>query len=458
MLTEKRYSDLAEKYNVAAPRYTSYPTMPYWDTASFNTEAWKKSIKLSFNESNEKDGISLYVHLPFCESLCTYCGCNTRITKNHQVEIPYILAVLKEWEMYREIVGEIPVIREIHLGGGTPTFFSAENLNLLIYGLLEGARVHPKAEFSFEAHPGNTTVKHLQTLYDLGFRRLSLGIQDFDPKVQFIINRHQSFEQVQMVTEAARSIGYTSINYDLIYGLPLQTLEGLASTLLQVAELMPDRIAFYSYAHVPWIKPGQRKFTELDLPDPQAKSQLYEAGRSLLKNYGYIEVGMDHFALPADGLCLAEHSGDLHRNFMGYTHQHTQLMIGLGVSSISDSWYAFAQNVKVVEDYLDLVNKGELPVFKGHVLTDEDLLIRKHILNIMCKGGTTWNHRLAHYPSLTDALERLKPLADDGLIELNSNGLKVTPLGKRFLRNICMTLDARLWADKPATQLFSMAI
>jgi len=169
-------------------------------------------------------------------------------------------------------------------------------------------------------------------------------------------------------------------------------------------------------------------------------------------------VGMDHFALPADGLCLAEHSGELHRNFMGYTHQHTQLMIGLGVSSISDSWYAFAQNVKVVEDYLNLVNKGELPVFKGHVLTDEDLLIRKHILNIMCKGGTTWNHRLAHYPSLTDALERLKPLADDGLIELNSNGLKVTPLGKRFLRNICMTLDARLWADKPATQLFSMAI
>ncbi len=458
MLTDKKFNDLAEKYNVAAPRYTSYPTMPYWDIDSFNAEAWKQSVKLSFLESNEKEGISLYVHLPFCESLCTYCGCNTRITKNHQVEIPYILAVLKEWEMYRELLDEIPVIREIHLGGGTPTFFSAENLNLLIYGLLDNALVHPKAEFSFEAHPANTTDAHLQTLYNLGFRRLSLGIQDFDPRVQFIIHREQSFEQVQHVTEMARQIGYTSINYDLIYGLPLQTMEGLADTIHKVAELMPERIAFYSYAHVPWIKPGQRRFTELDLPNTHDKSKLYEIGRSLLKGYGYIEVGMDHFALPGDELCLAQHTGNLHRNFMGYTTQHTQLLIGLGVSSISDSLYAFGQNVKVVEDYLELVNKGEFPVFKGHILTDEDLIIRKHILNIMCKGGTTWNYHLKGSPSLFDAMERLQPLADDGLIEVNSLALKVTPKGTRFLRNICMTLDARLWADKPTTQLFSMAV
>jgi oxygen-independent coproporphyrinogen-3 oxidase len=456
---------LAQKYNVAVPHYTSYPTLPYWDTDKFNQEAWKQSVKLSFIESNQTDGISIYIHLPFCESLCTYCGCNTRITKNHGVELPYILAVLKEWQTYVDLMDETPVIREIHLGGGTPTFFSAENLNLLIYGILDKAYVHPKADFSFEAHPANTTEAHLRTLYNLGFRRLSLGIQDFDPKVQFIINRNQSFEQVKEVTETARKIGYTSINYDLIYGLPLQTLQGLASTLQQVDELMPDRIAFYSYAHVPWVKPGQRKFTEEDLPDTEIKNALHRTGQALLKSYGYIEIGMDHFALPGDELCLAEHSGNLHRNFMGYTHHHTQLLIGLGVSAISDSWHAFAQNVKVVEEYINLVyNKlglvaeDTLPVFKGHILTEEDLVIRKHILNIMCKGKTSWGNYLETWSSLPEALERLQPLADDGLIEIYPSELIVTTLGKRFLRNICAALDARLWADQPATQLFSMAI
>jgi len=458
MTAENQYNYVATKYNVAAPRYTSYPTMPYWDIDAFNKEVWKKSVKLSFNESNEREGISLYIHLPFCESLCTYCGCNTRITKNHSVEEPYIVAVLKEWEMYREIVVDKPVIREIHLGGGTPTFFSAQNLYLLIGGLLKDAIVHPEAEFSFEAHPANTTRDHLQTLYDLGFQRLSLGIQDFDPIVQFTINRQQTFGQVEEVTKNARQIGYTSINYDLIYGLPMQTIAGLTNTMMLVAGLMPDRIAFYSYAHVPWLKPGQRRFTEMDLPGMQAKIKLYEVGRKLLKSYGYLEIGMDHFALPGDTLLEAEHSGKLHRNFMGYTNNHTQLLIGLGVSSISDSLYAFAQNVKVVEDYLNLVNSDELPVFKGHILTYEDLIIRKHILNIMCKGHTIWNHHTEPCDAIFDGIERLQALADDGLIELNSWGLQVTPLGKRFLRNICMALDARLWADKPTTQLFSMAI
>ena len=458
MSTEKQYKDLAAKYNVAVPRYTSYPTMPYWDTNSFNQEAWKQSVKLSFDESNEKDGISLYIHLPFCESLCTYCGCNTRITKNHTVEEPYIAAVLKEWEMYLAIMETTPLIREIHLGGGTPTFFAAENLHLLIDGLLKKAKIHPQAEFSFEAHPANTTADHLQTLYELGFKRLSLGIQDFDPKVQFIINRHQTFEQVELVTKQARSIGYTSINFDLIYGLPLQTIEGLANTMMLVSGLMPERIAFYSYAHVPWLKHGQRRFTENDLPNAHDKGKLCEIGRALLKSYGYVEVGMDHFALPGDELLIAERSGKLHRNFMGYTNQHTQLMIGLGVSSISDSWFGFAQNVKVLEEYLQLIKQGELPVFKGHILTYNDLIIRKHILNIMCKGNTTWNHYTERSDAVFEAIQRLYLLADDGLIELDSIGLQVTPAGKSFLRNICMALDERLWANEPTTQLFSMAI
>lgn len=449
---------LTARYNVAAPRYTSYPTMPYWDTDAFNKNEWIQTVKRSFNESNSQEGISIYIHLPFCENLCTYCGCNTRITKNHRVEEPYIKGLLLEWAMYKNIFGKKPVIREIHLGGGTPTFFSPANLKALISAILLNAEIHPDASFSFEAHPANTTVDHLQVFYDLGFRRLSLGIQDFDPKVQFIINRQQSFQQVQAVTGQARRIGYTSINYDLIYGLPLQTLPGLAATMQQVAELMPDRIAFYSYAHVPWIKPGQRRFTEKDLPDAKLKSKLYEVGRSLLKHYGYVEIGMDHFALPGDELLVAEQNGNLHRNFMGYTHQHTQLLVGLGVSSISDSQYAFAQNVKTVEEYLELVKNGELPVFKGHILTNDDMIIRRHIQDIMCKGQTTWNHHSEPCEPLFEGIERLQPLADDGLIALNSWGLKVTPEGKNFLRNICMAIDTRLWANQPATQLFSMAI
>ncbi|RFZ89944.1 oxygen-independent coproporphyrinogen III oxidase [Mucilaginibacter conchicola] len=449
---------LTTKYNVAAPRYTSYPTMPYWDTERFTSKQWESSVKASFIQSNHRDGISLYIHLPFCESLCTYCGCNTRITVNHGVELPYIEAVLKEWRMYRSLMDNEPVIRELHLGGGTPTFFSAANLGLLISGILKDTYLHPKAEFSFEAHPGNTTVEHLQVLHDHGFRRLSLGIQDFDPAVQLIINRYQTLEQVREVTHAARRIGYTSVNYDLIYGLPLQTLNSLIRTMHLVSELVPDRIAFYSYAHVPWIKPGQRKFTEADLPDAPTKAKLYEIGRSLLKNYGYMEVGMDHFALAGDQLLTAAQNGELHRNFMGYTSQHTQLLIGLGVSSISDSWYAFAQNEKKLEDYLNAIELGVLPVFKGHIQTNSDLAVRKHILEIMCTGKTTWNYHKEPFEELAAGIERLEPLAHDGLIELCSWGLQVTQTGQRFLRNICMALDARLWADKPATQLFSMAV
>ncbi len=452
---ESKLKELSRKYNIAVPRYTSYPTMPYWDNNTFTEKAWKDSVKFSFEASHADSGLSLYVHLPFCENLCTYCGCNTRITKNHSVEEPYIDAVLKEWGLYRKVLKEVPIIREIHLGGGTPTFFSADNLHRLIDGLIDGVHIHEKAEFSFEAHPANTTVDHLRVLFDLGFRRLSLGIQDFDPRVQFIINRQQTFEQVLAVTLQARCIGYTSINFDLIYGLPLQSLEGLINTMNTVSGLKPDRIAFYSYAHVPWLKPGQRRFTEADLPDPELKSRLHDVGRSLLTSYGYEEIGMDHFALPGDELLIAANTGELHRNFMGYTQQHTQLLIGLGVSSISDSWFGFAQNVKTVEEYLELTNAGNFALMKGHLLSKEDLVLRRHILDIMCKGNTVWG---PDKEILSGAVNRLRELEEDGLIELSDAGLIVTPSGNRFLRNICMQLDERLWTAQPTKRLFSMAV
>jgi oxygen-independent coproporphyrinogen-3 oxidase len=449
--------NLLLKYNVPAPRYTSYPTVPYWKIDNFNAAGWKKAVQSSFKQSNAEDGISLYIHLPFCESLCTYCACNTRITKNHKVEEPYIQALLKEWDLYLQLFGHKPIVKELHLGGGTPTFFSPENLQKLLIGILNKAKIHPEAAFSFEAHPSNTTTSHLQILNALGFKRISFGIQDFDPKVQLIINRIQSYQEVEQATLSAREAGFNSVNYDLIYGLPLQTVEGLTDTVRSVLKLMPDRIAFYSYAHVPWVKPGQRRYTETDLPSPELKQYLYETGREMLKAGGYQEIGMDHFTIKRDELYRASVEDRLHRNFMGYTDQYSRLMIGLGVSSISDSWTGFAQNAKKVEDYLSIIESGEIPIVKGHILINDDLIIRKHILNIMCKGKTSWYLSEERSTVFLEGIERMKVLSEDGLVNVKLYDLEVTTIGKRFLRNICMALDAKLWENQPTTQLFSLA-
>lgn len=451
-------TELIRKYNTAVPRYTSYPTVPYWGALAPTAAQWLSSATACFNETNDKDGISLYIHLPFCESLCTYCACNTRITINHQVESPYITAVLKEWELYLRAFGRKPRIREIHLGGGTPTFFSVSNLKMLIEGILSGAEKHERAEFSFEAHPANTTQEHIQTLFTLGFRRISFGIQDFSPKVQEIINRKQSFSDVEKAVDEAKKAGYSSINFDLIYGLPLQTRASIIDTMHKVNNLRPHRIAFYSYAHVPWVKPGQRKFTEADLPVDEEKCALYGLGREMLTSSGYQEIGMDHFALETDSLYKAKIDKTLHRNFMGYTHNYTRLSIGLGVSSISDSWTAFVQNTKSVEEYQRLIAQGELPLLKGHLLTQEDKILRKHILNIMCLFETSWPEGSGECEALSRALERLRPLEADRLVALRPSEVKVTKKGRSFLRNVCMAFDERLWCNTPAAQIFSTAV
>jgi oxygen-independent coproporphyrinogen-3 oxidase len=433
---------LIQKYNVPAPRYTSYPTVPCWDAALPQEDEWLQVVNKTFNESNSEKGISVYIHLPFCESLCTYCGCNTRITKNHGVELTYIDAILKEWEIYLRSFSAKPIIRELHLGGGTPTFFSPHNLKLLIRSLLSGALVHPMHEFSFEGHPNNTTAEHLQALYDAGFRRVSFGIQDFDEKVQKTINRIQPFSNVEKVTQLARSIGYESVNFDLIYGLPYQTLASVDDTINKVARLMPDRIAFYSYAHVPWIKPGQRSYTEKDLPDNAEKRALYELGLKKFKALGYADIGMDHFALPTDALYQAMQHKTLHRNFMGYTTCHTDLLIGLGTSSISDAKYAYLQNEKKVEDYKNRLATGELPLLKGHFLTGEDLLIKELILDIICKGEAQLTPEIINLFSY-DTENELKQMEQEGLIRIDNLLLEVTEIGKAFVRNICMVVDLR---------------
>ncbi|GGK76524.1 oxygen-independent coproporphyrinogen III oxidase [Rufibacter glacialis] len=453
--------DLVKKYNVPVPRYTSYPTVPFWGNSLPAVAQWQEVLLSTFSASNQQEGISLYIHLPFCESLCTYCGCNKRITKNHGVEPVYLKAVLQEWGKYLALFPQKPIIREIHLGGGTPTFFSPENLQYLINGILAQAEVHPQHEFSFEGHPNNTTAQHLQALYDVGFRRVSYGVQDLSEKVQKAINRLQPLENLVQATQLARQIGYTSVNYDLIYGLPFQNPASMEDTFRQVIGLKPDRIAYYSYAHVPWKEKSQRHYSEADLPSDSDKLALYTLGQTMLSEAGYEDVGMDHFAFPQEELCVAQREGRLHRNFMGYTTNQTHLMVGLGVSSISDLSRGYLQNVKTVEEYYALLAMGEWPLFKGYLLTQEDAQMRRHILDIACNGKTNWQHS----PGAELIREQVQPvlqsLAADGLIELGKEELVLTSTGLRFLRSVCAAFDLYLKKgtnNASAQPMFSKAV
>jgi oxygen-independent coproporphyrinogen-3 oxidase len=452
-------SSLVSKYNVPGPRYTSYPTVPLWDQEAFSLKQWKETLKTSFQKSNGTEGISLYIHLPFCESMCTFCGCNKRITKNHEVEMPYIRAIIKELRLYAELFEEKPIINQLHLGGGTPTFFSPEHLDRLMSGIFSIAKKASQCELSFEGHPNNTTKEHLATLAGFGFSRVCYGVQDYNIEVQKAIYRVQPFENVQKVTQLARDLGYTSVGHDIIFGLPFQTIDHVKHTISKTVELQPDRIAFYSYAHVPWIKGnGQRGFKTEDLPTAEEKRIQYETGKEQLINAGYVEIGMDHFALKTDALYEAQLSGTIHRNFMGYNSSKTQVMLGLGVSAISDSWYSFAQNVKGLEAYHSLIENDILPISRGHILTEEDLIIRKHIQNLMCHFETNWEHSAALFPELPQVLSKLKELEADGLIQTLPDGLSVTEKGRPFVRNICLPFDLRLQRKTPETRLFSMTV
>ncbi|HKJ51133.1 MAG TPA: oxygen-independent coproporphyrinogen III oxidase [Gammaproteobacteria bacterium] len=451
--------NLIQKYNIPGPRYTSYPTVPYWDPDSIDTARWMEAVERAFAASNAAEGISLYIHLPYCESLCTFCGCHKRITRRHEVESPYIEALLNEWRSYRALFSQTPRIRELHFGGGTPTFFSPDNLARLVDGIMREATPAENHEFGFEAHPNSTSREHLDTLYRLGFRRCSFGVQDYDPLVQKTINRIQPFERVRQATEAARETGYTSISHDLVFGLPHQTLDKVVDTIDKTGLLRPDRLAFYSYAHVPWIKgTGQRGFSEADLPRDETKRALYEAGKRMFSELGYEEIGMDHFALESDSLYRSMQNRALHRNFMGYTASKTRLMVGLGMSAIGDSWDAFAQNEKTVPEYEARANRGELPVFRGHLLTDEDRIVRRHILNIMCHFETGWADDDDRFPELEACLDKLEELQADGLLQLEEDRLVVPENARPFVRNICMAFDLRLMRNAPDTRIFSMTI
>ncbi|MBY0314496.1 MAG: oxygen-independent coproporphyrinogen III oxidase [Bdellovibrionales bacterium] len=444
--------NLFDKYDIPAPRYTSYPTVPYWSDNP-TSEQWVGFLKSNFAKDSTK--WSLYLHIPFCETLCTFCGCNTSITKNHDRERPYVDLLLNEWRTYLE---QVPQIRErtlaqFHLGGGTPTFLSAENLKFLVSEILKDVKIDKDFEGALEVDPRRTTAEQLQILHDLGFKRVSLGVQEFDPEVQRLVNRIQPVEMTQKITEVARSIGYTSVNYDLIYGLPSQTLEKAKRMIEWTCELKPDRIALYSLAVVPWIKPAQKLFKDEDLPKGKEKRKLYETSRDMLLKAGYVEIGMDHFALPNEALTIAYKAGRLHRNFMGYTDHRTQVLLGLGVSAISETPECFHQNEKTLPLYEKLVRDQKVATQRGHVLSADDRVQREQILKFMTEGFVELRAGQAQ-----DIREYLKEMLADGLVEVSDHKMSITPQGKPFLRNAAMVLDQRLREKSPQTQVFSKAL
>ncbi|MEY4658276.1 MAG: oxygen-independent coproporphyrinogen oxidase [Bacteroidota bacterium] len=451
--------ELIHKYNVPGPRYTSYPTVPFWKKNAFKPNEWLSEFKKAFI-LYPNSSIGLYIHLPFCESLCTFCGCHKRITKNHSVESPYIDALIQEWKLYLQHLPKEPVISELHFGGGTPTFFDPTELLRLLKGIFQVETMDPKqCDLSFEAHPNSTSKEHLQALFNFGFRRVSFGIQDYDPKVQQAIHRVQSFDEIKAVHEQSKHIGYTSINHDLVYGLPHQNLLGFEKTIDHTLLLKPERIALYGYAHVPWIKgTGQRGYDDKDLPKEHEKRALYEMACEKLIQHGYQAIGMDHFALPTDNLSRAFSSKKLHRNFMGYTTQTTKFLIGLGMSAISDCWTGFAQNEKTVEAYQAQIARGELAIFRGHVLTELELEIRSYILDIMCHFETSFRTDSRFIDTHEFIKSKLAPLVADGLVSIQDSTVTVTETGYPFVRNICMAFDLDLHHYHGNKPLFSATI
>ena len=445
--------DLIKKYNVPVPRYTSYPTVPDWKEACPSDKSWLSSLQYQLEKDNE---ISLYIHLPFCEQLCTYCACNKRITKNHGVESPYIDSVLKEWSLYINHLETKPIIKELHLGGGTPTFFSSKELSRLIKGIEKISSFSDDKLFSLEVHPNTTTIEQLHVLRSLGFNRLSIGVQDVNEFILSAINREQTTEQIQRLTQGARELGYESINYDIIYGLPFQRIEDIQRTMDFVKAQKPDRLAFYSYAHVPWKSKGQRAFSDEDVPDGMAKINLRVRGEKILKELGYQHIGMDHYALESDTLYKSYLNGTLHRNFMGFTESSSKVLIGLGASSISDSYDMYMQNEKVVENYQNSISQNRFAFIKGHELTEEEKFIRGQINSLMCLNSSNWSNNEMTKNTMKKAIHNLQPKIEEGLVISDDNHLRVTPKGRAFVRNICADLDP-IYSNK-SSKLFSKAI
>ena len=445
--------ELLERFDVPGPRYTSYPT------ADRFVEAFgARDYELALEQRRSGPAalalpLSIYVHIPFCESLCYYCACNKIITKHHERSAPYLQLLSREVDLHVRHLGRGASVSQLHLGGGTPTFFNDEELAELMAMLRRNFSLVPGGEYSIEVDPRTVDETRLETLARLGFNRLSFGVQDFDPTVQKAVHRVQPAEQVFALVAAARRIGFESVNVDLIYGLPKQTPESFDRTLAQVTELRPDRIALYAYAHLPERFKPQRRIIAIDLPGAGHKVSMLARALASFDEAGYVYVGMDHFALPEDALAVAKRQGRLHRNFQGYSTQPDCDLIGLGVSAIGKVGATYSQNAKTLEDYEDLLDQDQLPIVRGLGVSRDDLLRRAVIMALMCQGEVLFESiesaHLIDFRSYFGAeLERLEIMQDDGLVELSDTAIRVTQMGWFFVRGVAMVFDKYLQADR----------
>ena len=445
--------DLLRRYDVPGPRYTSYPTADRFVEAFREKDYIVALQQRKVLSATAVQPLSLYIHIPFCESLCYYCACNKIITKHHDRANVYLRYLSREIDLHTAHCGTGQVVSQLHLGGGTPTFLSDDGLRQLMATLRRSFTFAPGGEYSIEVDPRTVTADRLAVLAELGFNRLSFGVQDFDAEVQKAVHRIQPAEQVFALVEASRALGFESVNVDLIYGLPRQTPESFDRTLAQVVQLRPDRIALYAYAHLPDRFKPQRRILSTELPAASAKVTMLSRSLDTFMEAGYVYVGMDHFALPTDALAVAKRQGRLHRNFQGYSTQPDCDLIGLGVSAIGRVGATYSQNAKSLEEYYDHLDQGRLPVVRGLALNRDDLVRRAVIMALMCQGelqfepiDQAWLIDSRKY--FAPELEQLETMAEQGLVVLNSESIKVTAMGWFFVRGIAMVFDRYLQADR----------
>lgn len=436
---------LLAKYAKPGPRYTSYPTAPVWsDDFGQSREVYRAN-----QHGAQQRPLALYLHLPFCTSLCWYCGCNVKIARDHRVSEPYLAALLAEIDQVRPFLEDQRPVTQMHWGGGTPTYLRPDQLEYLVGQLRARFHFAADAELSIEIDPRVTTQAHLESLRRSGFNRISLGIQDFDPQVQAAVHRQQSPEATATLVATCRRLGFESINVDLMYGLPFQTEARFATTLEQVLALAPDRLALFHYAHVPWLKPAQKLLDQDAIPDADTKLAIFEGAISTLLSAGYHYIGMDHFARPEDALTQAQRNGSLRRNFMGYTTQAGTDLYGFGVSAISEIDGHFIQNTRDLQDYQARIQAGKSPVTRGLCLSQDDRLRKAVIEELICNGRVEFaqlsRRFTCDFVQLFEAeLDACETLAADGLICLDPGGITVTAYGQILIRNVCMVWDAYL--------------
>ena len=446
-------SQLLARLDVPGPRYTSYPTADrFVDT--FGPSQYRQALAWRAQQvaAGTAVPLSLYVHIPFCESICYYCACNKVITRHHERAGEYLEALKREIELHVAVLGRHEVLTQLHFGGGSPTFLSDDELARLMDMLRESFDIAPNAEVSIEIDPRTVDEVRLRRLARMGFDRLSFGVQDFDPDVQKAVHREQSFESVRALIEQAREIGYTSINTDLIYGLPRQTAASFARTVVQMSELRPDRIALYAYAHLPERFPPQRRIHAHELPSASDRVHMLRTAISGFQGQGYTHIGMDHFALPDDPLAVAKREGRLHRNFQGYSTWADSDLIGLGVSSIGKVGRCYSQNDKTLPSYYETIGQSQFATVRGYELTDDDLLRREVIMALMCQGRVEFAsveraHGVSMKTYFATELERLRPLETQGLVDIKPAAVEVTALGWYFVRAIAMVFDRYLQSE-----------